>query len=340
MNQEEKKYYNALNVLYKCSYTKLKKAEEYFNTWKEAWESEGNRSVDVDNEWAKLEKLGILVVLKKDSTYPEYLKEISSPPFGLYVLGDLNYSHPSIAVVGTRAATPKGREYARDFAFRLGDAGFSIISGLAMGVDEQAHKGALETNGKTIAVLGTALDNIYPKQNLNLADKILKSGGAIISEFPLGQSYYPQNFLVRNRIISGLVRGILVIEAPERSGSLATARFALDQNKDIFVIPGDINSKNYEGSNNLLKDGASLVTNVKDIFDYYGVEEKSKNSLSEEIIGNDGIILKTLKNNNGQLTIDKLSEITSINVEDLNKNLAMLIIKGIIKEINGTYLLS
>jgi DNA processing protein len=329
-------YYNALNSRLQGNYSKLKKRWDKFQSWKKAWKDEG---VDLNiKEWQNLKDLGIGLVLNDDPQYPKALQNIPFPPFGLYTLGNVQYDRPAIAIVGTRRATPQGKELARQFARKLSAAKISVISGLAMGIDEAAHEGALESQGKTVAVLGTPLSYIYPRQNQKLAENILANSGAIVSEFPLSQEYRPQNFLIRNRIISGLAEAILIIEAPERSGALATARFALEQNKDIFVIPGNINSPNYKGSNDLLKAGATPVTGPEDLLEYFGIRTESSEITSasgdaETLIG------KNLKKC-GWLAIDQLSEMTSLNINDLNRNLAMLTIKGIIKENNGKYSLS
>ena len=339
MNQEAK-YYNALNILYKCSYSKLQKYRENFGSWQTTWEGAGREGLDVEAEWQKLGNRGISLVLRGDGNYPSFLEEAPLPPLGIYVLGILEFSPLSIAIVGTRAATPRGKEAARIFAVKLGAAGFTIISGLAMGIDEAAHRGALDGGGRTVAVLGTSLDNIYPKQNEGLAKRILSSGGAIISEFPLGQEYHPQNFLIRNRIISGLARATLVIEAPEKSGALATARFALEQNREIFVVPGGIESQNYKGSNGLIKAGAALVEGPQDILDFFDIKTSEQGAEFKEVGEDEKKILTALSKNNGELAPDRLAEITNIDIGCLNKGLAMLTIKGIIKEINGKYSLN
>ena len=182
----------------------------------------------------------------------------------------------AIAIVGTRRATPDGKSTARRFAAELARAGIVIVSGLAFGVDAAAHEGCLDAEGKTVAVLACGLANIYPRNNEPLAKKILAQGGAIISEYPPDMPAYPSRFLERNRIVSGLSKGTLVIEAPERSGSLATARFALEQNRDVFVVPGPIAHPNFKGSHALIRQGAELVTTPEDILESYGIaREKS-----------------------------------------------------------------
>ena len=336
----EAEYYNALNALYKGSYSKLQKLWEQYGNWKKIWEEKGKENIHENQEWKKVLGLGASLIVSEDNEYPELLKEIPLPPHGIYVLGKIEYKQPAVAIVGTRAATPQGKELARSFARKLSSAGITIISGLAMGIDQAAHQGVLEENGKTIAVLGTPINHIYPKQNEQLAANILKNGGAIISEFPTNQEYHPQNFLIRNRIISGLSNAILVIEAPERSGSLATARFALEQNREIFVIPGNISSQNYRGSNSLIKAGANIITDPEDILNHLGIQIASqKNELKRGENEIENAILNTLQKE--KASIEQLMKYTKINPEDLNKSLAMLIIKGIIKESNnGKYYLN
>ena len=202
--------------------------------------------------------------------YPEKLKNIYDPPVKLYILGNKQLlNQKGIAIVGTRKATQYGKKVAFDFARNLSEQGINIISGLAVGIDSYAHLGTLQHNnkGKTIAVLGSGLDNIYPKENIELAKQIIKSGGCIISEYPLGTKPEKLNFPQRNRIISGLSEGILIVEAGEKSGSLITADFALEQGKEVFVVPGNILNDTSIGTNNLIKQGAKLVTKWQEILE-------------------------------------------------------------------------
>ena len=344
MESESVIFYNALNVIYGGDYKKLKKDWERFGNWEAAWNGRKNNhsqdeKISPEEEWQKVKDLGATLILNGDPDYPALLKEISHPPFGIYVLGNINSSQPALAIVGTRSATPQGKEIAKNFASRLSNSGIAIISGLALGVDTCAHQGALEAGGKTIAVLGTPLNNIYPKQNWNLAREIQEKNGTVISEFPFNQEYHPQNFLVRNRVISGLSSGIIVIEAPERSGSLATAKFALEQNREIFVIPGSVASKNYRGSNDLIKAGANIVTEPEDILSYYGISKSAAkpNLAAANASSNETIIISALQNSNQECSIEQLLSSTNLEITELNQLLALLTIKGIIKETNGKY---
>ena len=333
---DEAKYYNSAAIALKGNYKKLKKLKEDHGTWKIVLENIQN-APNPEKERARLEKLGVKIILLEDSSYPELLRQIPFPPLALYVLGDLEYPKPAIAVVGTRMPTPHGKNLAKTFSEKLSSAGIPIISGMALGIDAEAHKGALENSGKTIAVLGTPLDNIYPKQNNQIAQKILGNNGAIISEFAFGHPYNPANFLARNRIISGLSDGILIIEAPERSGSLATAKFALEQNREIFVVPGNTGSANYKGSNALLKSGADLVTEPDDILEYFNIDPEKISENHSCLPPEENKIFEIIKGLDGAATAENIMDSADMEIKKLNQLLALLTIKGIIKELSGKY---
>lgn len=217
-----------------------------------------------------VEKMKIEEISIESEDYPKQLKEIYDAPLKLYVLGNKELlSQKCIAIVGSRNATEYGKKVALQFSTKLSENGINIISGLAIGIDTYAHLGTLKSinKGKTIAVLGSGLDEIYPKQNIELAKQILKSGGCIISEYPLGTKPEKSHFPQRNRIISGLSKGVLVVEASEKSGALITADFALEQGREVFAIPGNISSILSVGTNNLINDGAKLVRNYMDVIE-------------------------------------------------------------------------
>ena len=202
--------------------------------------------------------------------YPKLLKQIYDPPKCLYIAGNIEIlNNLGIAIVGCRDATEYGKKAATYFSYNLAKQNINIVSGLAKGIDSYSHIGALKANGKTIAVIGSGLDIIYPKENEQLAKKIIQQGGTIISEYPLGMKPQKEHFPARNRIISGISQAVLVVEAREKSGSLITADFAMEQGKEVFAVPGNINSLNSVGTNNLIKDGAIPVSNYSDILIYY-----------------------------------------------------------------------
>ena len=207
----------------------------------------------------------IKIININEREYPQALKKIYDPPISLYVKGNIKkLNNKNIGIVGCRECTTYGKKSAEYFAYNLSKQNINIVSGLAKGIDSYAHLGSLNT-GNTIAVLGNGLDMIYPKENLELANEIVKRGGTIISEYPCGTKPDKMKFPARNRIISGISSGIIVIEAKEKSGTLITVDFALEQGKDVFVVPGNINSINSVGTNDLIKQGARLVTTYEDI---------------------------------------------------------------------------
>ena len=224
-------------------------------------------------EYMKNNQINIISI--GDEEYPNLLKEIYDPPISLYSKGDISIlNKKSIGIVGCRDVTEYGKSATKYFAYHLAKQNINIISGLAKGVDSYAHIGAInyaynhnsKNCGKTIAIIGNGLDIVYPKENQYLAEQIIKSGGVILSEYPIGTKPNKMNFPARNRIISGMSKGILVVEAKEKSGTLITVDFALEQGRDVFVVPGNINSIHSVGTNQLIKQGAKLVTDYREIF--------------------------------------------------------------------------
>lgn len=208
------------------------------------------------------------IISLSDPEYPSRLKEIYDPPVILFVKGSVEVlSQPGIAMVGTRHPTPYGSGMAERLSTDLAARGLVIISGLARGVDTASHRGAVAAKGKTVAVLGTGIDVMYPRENSRLAEQIVALGGALITEFPVGTSPTPQNFPIRNRIISGMSAGVLVVEAAEYSGTRITSRCALEQNRDVYAVPGNVTNKNSWGPNTLIKQGAKLVATWEDVWE-------------------------------------------------------------------------
>ncbi|MEK7635553.1 MAG: DNA-processing protein DprA [Patescibacteria group bacterium] len=294
----------------------------------------------------------IKTIKKKDDDYPLLLKEILDAPEKIFFLGNLQSKQINdkfkIAIVGTRRATSDGRTLAKELAKKLAENGVIIVSGLAMGIDTAAHQGTIEANGKTIAVLANGLDSIYPAQNENLAKKILEFGGAIISEYPPGTPAYQNQFLERNRIVSGLCDATIIIEAPERSGSLVTARLAAEQGREVLVFPGPLRYPNYKGSHKLIRDGARLVTSIEDIIEDLGLnsnkdKQKEKNGgatklpLNNFATGEEKLILKIIKNSNQPLGIDRIIKLTKLEPQKVNQIITFSIIKGMIKETEKGY---
>lgn len=219
-------------------------------------------------EVMKAAECGARILSIDDATYPARLRQIYDPPVVLFVRGSVELlSHPGIALVGTRHPSPYGLGMAERLSKDLAVRGLAIISGMARGVDTASHRGAIAAKGKTIAVFGTGIDVMYPKENTRLADQILALSGALVSEFPIGTFAAPQNFPIRNRIISGMSVGVLVVEAAEYSGTRITARCALEQNRDVYAVPGNVTNKNSWGPNTLIKQGATLVATWEDVWE-------------------------------------------------------------------------
>ena len=281
-----------------------------------------NRQVDADLEWAQ--RAGNHILCYNDSQFPELLRQIPDYPVLLYARGNLDLlCNPQIAIVGSRNCTPGGTQNAFDFAAQTALSGLVVTSGLALGIDAAAHRGALSVAGGTIAVNGTGLDRVYPQGNRKLAEEITERG-LMISEFPFGTAAWPANFPQRNRIISGLSIATLVVEAAKRSGSLITARLAAEQGREVFAVPGSIHNPQAGGCHQLIRDGATLIETVNDIGVELGslfnfiqqqtsiVQAKHSESLDAEqrslldSIGYDPVHCDLLVLRSG-LTIDKLS---------------------------------
>jgi DNA processing protein len=230
--------------------------------------ADGHSRAAADQQLDTLAKTGGQFLAYPDRVYPERLREIFDPPAVLWLRGDAQLlASPSIAVVGTRHPTPYGAGMAEMLSRDLAHRGLTIVSGMARGVDTAAHKGALAAKRPTIAVWGTGIDVIYPKENKSLSEQIVAGGGAIISEFPLGVFPAPQNFPRRNRILSGISIGVLVVEAAEYSGTRVTARCAIEQNRDVYAVPGNVTTKNAWGPNTLIKQGAKLTATWEDVWE-------------------------------------------------------------------------
>lgn len=285
----------------------------------------------------KLDREKIQFYSYVDKEYPDKLRNIDDSPYGIYVLGSLpDPRKPTIAVIGTRNCSPYGREVARYFSSKLAQAGVQIISGMARGVDTYGHIGALEAGGYTMAVLGSGIDYCYPKENIELYMKLEEQGG-IVSEYGPGTLPKAGHFPLRNRIISGLSDGILVVEAKEKSGSLITADQGLEQGKDIFAIPGRINDVLSAGTNRLIKYGAQMVTTPEEILDYYHLSSSVNNphSMPAELSSLEGSILACLKLE--PMHINEVSQRIESDLGSTMQGLLQLKAKHLVSEIAKNY---
>lgn len=279
----------------------------------------------------ELKKNKIDIIAFDNPGYPVLLKEISSPPYLLYIRGELKpEDQNAIGIVGSRKGTDYGRRATYEIAEGLGKAGITVISGLAIGLDTEAHRGALAGGGRTIAVLANGLDAVYPSSNQNLAEQIIDNG-CLISEQPFGMPPLKHNFPARNRIISGLSQGVLVTEAGEASGTLHTASFAIEQNRQLYAIPGPIYNPLAKGPNNLLKQGAKAVTCAQDILEDFGIESSVTEILP---VGEDEeLIFKILKTEN--LHIDDIVRLSERDPADISKILTLMELRGKIRNLGG-----
>jgi DNA processing protein len=292
--------------------------------------------VDYDLEWLAKPNNDVLKITH--SLYPDALKEIYDPPPLLFVRGNPQILiYPQISIVGSRNPSALGNKTAFDFAFELSKYGFAITSGLALGIDATAHQGALSAAGFTIAVAGTGLDRVYPSSNRDLALEIVNTG-AMVSEFPPGTTAKGSNFPRRNRIISGLCQGLLVVEAAQKSGSLITARMALEQNREVFAIPGSIYSPLSRGCNAMIKEGAKLVESPQDIIDELSQYKQRISSLRSEpeqsLLDLDGQTLLNLVMFN-PTSIDDLVESSAQSVDTIAAQLLMLELQGYVEATAG-----
>lgn len=351
------KHLNALNKITGLGPKSMQKLLAFFGSAKSAWNAslsdllqsrigeslaqkiiEERAKINPDSEMARLEKEDIKILTLEDPAYPPLLKEINNPPYLLYIRGEINFEDaPMISIVGSRKYTEYGLSVAQKFARELSQAGFIIVSGMALGIDAIAHQAALEAGGKTVAVLGSSVDdkNIFPRNNFNLAQDIIRQG-ALVSDYPVETSAGIGTFPARNRIIAGLSLGTLVIEAGEKSGTLITVGLALDYNREVFAVPGSIFSPQSVGTHELIKKGAKLVTSTSDILEELNFETEKK---KQPIIARnpdtheERIILEILSHE--PVHIDNIAKLSKLGTSTVASTLAMMEIKEWIKNIGG-----
>ena len=239
-----------------------------------AWEafpkklSRTGGEVDWEDEFAKAGKFGVEIVTPADETYPRMLRDAPGAPLALYVKGDVEaLNKPMIAMIGTRRATSYGRDLANRLSYDLCKAGWGIVSGLALGIDGEAHRGALEADGVTVGVIGSGLDRFYPEENRELAREMVRKGGAVVSEFPFGRPPDRDTFPIRNHVVAALARGVVAVEAPERSGTLITTGIAADLGRTVMAVPARVDNRMSSGCLKLIREGAILVRNADDILE-------------------------------------------------------------------------
>lgn len=292
------------------------------------------QNFSADSILEEMFKKNIQVLTQEDNDYPEQLRQIPDPPICLYLLGNKKILNQKnlLAIVGSRKPTSYGLQIAESFAFELTQYGLIIVSGMALGIDSAAHWAAIKAKGKTIAVLGCGVDIIYPPSNKNLYQKIIENQGAIVSEFPPAHKVLKGLFIARNRIISGLCQGVMVVEGTKDSGALITASYAASQGREVFAPPSPINSPLSEAPNLLLKQGAKVVTSIFDILEEFNIKtkikEKDKKSILEKFSGLEKEILKELLNE--AKTADELAITLNQPIDKILNSLSLLEIERII----------
>jgi DNA processing protein len=358
LNEHEKIYWCAWKKIYAIGPKRFGLLKDYFKNLETAWQADNaeiqkaltgdktknleeilteKQQINPDLVWQEIQKNNVQVVTLADENYPQLLKQTHSAPPVLFYQGQLpDPDQVSLAVVGTRALTNFGKTATEILVEPLAKAGLNIVSGLALGIDGEAHKAALNAGGKTFAVVGSGLDQTYPPQHKKLSQEIINTGGGIISEFSIGMPALPHHFPLRNRIIAGLCKGTLIIEAGEKSGALLTARNALDENREVFAVPGDFTRPTALGPNQLIKMGATPVTKSEDILNAFELKilnitkpktpPKADNKEEEIILQNLGL---------GAKHVDELSSLCDLDPSVVNATLILLELKGRVRHIGS-----
>lgn len=351
---DEKVYWHGLNMVPGLGTLTYNRLIDHFKTAKCVWEAGATelqaffgkknniiaqlliwrKQYNLEEAYNQLKKLDISILTSIEEDYPFNLRNIYAYPPVLYYRGSIkSIAKQSLAIVGSRKSTSNGQQVAEKIAFELAQAGFVIVSGMARGIDSYAHRGAIRSGGETVAVLGCGLDIIYPPENKKLMD-LISSNGVVISEFPPGIKPEAKNFPRRNRLISGLSKGVIVVEAAEKSGSLITADLALQQGRDVFAVPGSILSPYSKGTNYLIKQGAKLVQDANDILEEYGLPVKKEVTKK---IAHLNPVEKTILNlfSSGEISLEEIIKKSRIKPEIVISQLSILEIKGIIKQLPG-----
>ncbi len=350
------KYWLGFNLVKGIGPAKVQALLDYYGSLATAWQAndfelykigfdkravanllQARREVNLDVALAQAQQANIQLLTWETADYPNYLREIPNPPPLLYLQGDLlEQDRWAVAVVGTRRLTSYGRQVTRDLVAGLVQNNITVVSGLARGIDAIAHKTAVELGGRTLAVLGSGLDAIYPADNRALAQEITQGHGAIISEYGLGIQPEAKNFPPRNRIISGLSLGVIIVEAGERSGALITTNFALEQNRDVFAVPGNINSPASQGTNKLIQEGAKLVTRVEDVLEELNLHMVAERTAEQLVLPETAEEIALYTRLSAQpVHIDDLSRTTGLPSALVSSTLTLMELKGMVQQVGG-----
>lgn len=352
----DKEYLVALCAFTDFGSARINLLTSYFKSAKKVWEISNIKLQEVglnpkiierfdkhrnnfnfDGYFERLDELNIKFLTRKDENYPNNLKGLDNAPILLYCIGNLSKNDDNaVAIVGSRKMTSYGREVAEKFSTDLASYGVTIVSGLARGIDTVAHKSVLAVNGRTLAVIASGLDTIYPPENLGLTKEIIKKGGAILSEYPLGYSALPVNFPSRNRIVSGLSKAVIVVEGERKSGTLLTASHAAEQGRTVFAIPGQITSPMSGAPHFLLQNGAKMAISPKDILDELDLQVKVDKDEVLKVLpekAEEKKIIKILERE--PLHLDEIARISKVEVSKISATLMSMSLKGMVKDMGG-----
>ncbi len=298
---------------------------------------ETRSTIDLEAEFDRVVEAGINILVWDSPNYPKYLKEIPNPPPLLYMKGQITSGDQwAVAVVGTRRLTTYGRQVTQDLVRALVNNNITVVSGLARGIDSVAHKAAVDAGGRTIAVLGSGLDNLYPAEHRTLADRITNGHGALLTEYALGVRPEARNFPPRNRVISGLSMGVVIVEAGRKSGALITSTFALEQDREVFAVPGNINSPASDGTNRLIQQGAKLVRTVDDVLEELNLTMVPQQVAVQQVIpetAEEAVLLEYLTHQ--PVHIDDLIRQAKLPSGLVGSTLALMELKGMVQQVGG-----
>jgi DNA processing protein len=352
---DDKKYWVGFNLIKGVGAVRMQALIQHFGELKLAWKAapaelagaglglkliervvQARSQVNLDQVWARIESQGIKILTWQDAAYPQRLKEIEQPPPVLYIRGEyLPDDLFAVAIVGTRRVTPYGRQITEELAAYLAGNGITVVSGLARGVDAIAHQTALKAGGRTIGVLGSGVDKIYPPEHRQLAERMTESG-SIVSDYAPGTPPDASNFPPRNRIISGLSLAVVVIEAGETSGALITAEFAAEQGREIFAVPGSILAPQSKGTNKLIQQGALPLLSVNDLMQALDLTRMGDQKAARKIIPADETEARLMNVLGPQpLHVDEIRSQTELPIEKVSAALALMELKGMVRQVGG-----
>lgn len=352
----ELKYWLGFNYVSGIGPAKIQALLGYFNSLEKAWNAsdrqlrdigfdsraiqslnETRQTFDLDQYAHQVESSGVNVVTWVSSDYPELLREIPAAPPLIFLRGQLDpIDRWAVAVVGTRRLTAYGRQVTRDLVSGLVGNGITIVSGLARGIDAVAHRTALEEGGRTIAVMASGIDKVYPPEHRDLAHEIVRGRGALVTDYPFGAEPESNHFPARNRLISGLSLGVIVIEAGERSGALITARFALEQNREVFAVPGNIQSPVSMGTNRLIQQGGKLVMRVEDVLEELNLKMVAEQAVAQIMLpetAEEAALIAQLSSQ--PVHVDELGRLTGMPMSMVSSTLTMMELKGMVQQVGG-----